>query len=65
MRGFGMGAGPAGAPLLTLAPVSLPSLVPSLVMVGRVFPKRVLVAIGLAVMATGILSGAVAVGLGL
>jgi len=61
MRGFGMGSGPAGALLLTLAPVSLPSLI----MVGRVFPKRVLVAIGAAVLATGIAAGLLAIALGL
>jgi uncharacterized protein len=61
MRGFGMGAGPAGALLLTLAPVSLPSLI----MVGRVFPKRVLVAIGASVLAAGIAAGLIATGLGL
>jgi len=61
MRGFGMGSGPAGALLMTLAPVSLPSLI----MVGRVFPKRVLVAIGAAVLAAGIAGGLLAAGLGL
>jgi uncharacterized protein len=61
MRGFGMGAGPAGALLLTLAPVSLPSLI----MVGRVFPKRVLVAIGASVLAAGIAAGLIATALGL
>jgi uncharacterized protein len=61
MRGFGMGAGPAGALLLTLAPVSLPSLI----MVSRVFHKRVLLAIGLAVLATGILGGLIAATLAL
>jgi uncharacterized protein len=61
MRGFGMGSGPAGALLLTLAPVSLPSLV----MVSRVFPKRVLAAIGGAVLLAGIVAGLAAAGLGL
>lgn len=61
MRGFGMGAGPAGALLLTLAPVSLPSLI----MVGRVFPKRVLASIGVAVLAAGLVAGVLAVALGL
>jgi uncharacterized protein len=61
MRGFGMGAGPAGALLLTLAPVSLPSLI----MVGRVFPKRVLAVIGASVLVAGIAAGFIAVALGL
>lgn len=61
MRSFGMGAGPAGALLLTLAPVSLPSLI----MVSRVFHKRVLVAIGAAVLVTGVVGGLIAAGLGL
>ena len=37
MLGFGVGAGPAGVLLMTLAPLSLPSLV----MVSKVFPWRV------------------------
>ncbi|HLY65938.1 MAG TPA: permease [Chloroflexota bacterium] len=61
MRGFGVGAGPAGALLMTLAPVSLVSLV----LVAPVFPKRVLLVIALCVVAVGILSGLVALALGL
>ena len=61
MRSFGMGSGPAGALLLTLAPVSLPSLI----MVSHVFHKRVLVAIGLAVLVTGIVGGLIAAALAL
>lgn len=58
MLASGVGAGPAGALLLTLAPLSLPSLL----MVGRVFPARVLAALtGLTVVAGlvgGVLAGA-------
>src|SRR5579862_3955979 len=61
MRGFGVGAGPAGALLMTLAPVSLVSLV----LVAPVFPKRVLLVIALCVVAVGVLSGLVALALGL
>jgi uncharacterized membrane protein YraQ (UPF0718 family) len=61
MRGFGMGAGPAGALLLTLAPVSLPSLI----MVSKVFPKRVLATIGCSVLLAGIVAGVVAASFGL
>ena len=61
MRGFGMGSGPAGALLLTLAPISLPSLV----MVGRVFPKKALVIMGVSVIVVGIAAGLIAAALGL
>jgi uncharacterized membrane protein YraQ (UPF0718 family) len=61
MRGFGVGAGPAGALLLTLAPVSAPSLV----LVSSVFPKKVLAVIGAAVFTVGIVAGLLAVALGL
>lgn len=61
MRSFGLGSGPAGALLLTLAPVSLPSLI----MVGRVFPKRALVVMGLAVFTAGLVAALIALGLGL
>ncbi len=57
MRAFGMGDGPSGALLLTLAPASLPSLL----MLSRVFPKRVLAVIALAVVAAGVLAGLAAV----
>lgn len=46
----GVGAGPAGALLLTLPALSLPSLI----MVGRHFPWRVLIALFAAVVALGI-----------
>jgi len=61
MRGFGMGAGPAGALLMTLAPISLPSIV----MVSRVFPKRALLAMALCVVAAGIVAGVAATAFGL
>ena len=61
MRGFGMGAGPAGALLLSLPAISLPSLV----MVWRVFPKRVLGLMLAATIAISILAGLLAIGLGL
>jgi uncharacterized protein len=48
-----LGAGPAGALLLTLAPLSLPSLL----MAGRVFPRAVLAAAACATAATGVLGG--------
>ena len=61
MRGFGMGAGPAGALLLSLPAISLPSLV----MVWRVFPKRVLGLMFAATTAVSILAGLLAIVLGL
>jgi uncharacterized protein len=61
MRGFGMGAGPAGALLLSLPAISLPSLV----MVWRVFPKRVLGLMLTATIALSTLAGLLAIGLGL
>lgn len=57
MLGFGMGGGPAGVLLLTLAPVSLPSLV----MVGRAFPWRLLVGLGLLTAAVGVAGGGIAI----
>lgn len=61
MRGFGMGAGPAGALLLSLPAISLPSLV----MVWRVFPKRVLGLMLAATIAVSTLAGLLAIVLGL
>lgn len=61
MLGFGMGAGPAGVLLLTLAPVSLPSLV----MVGRAFPIRLLVGLGVWTAVLGLVAGGLAVAGGL
>jgi uncharacterized protein len=59
MMNFGMSSGPASALLITLAPVSLPSLV----MVRKVFPFRVLLAVTASVAGLGILSGLVAIAL--
>ena len=61
MRGFGMGAGPAGALLMTLAPISLPSLL----MIGRVFPRGVLALVVAATVALGVLAGLLATAFGL
>jgi uncharacterized membrane protein YraQ (UPF0718 family) len=58
---FGLGAAAAGALLTTLPPVSLPSLA----MLARAFPLRILVFVAVTVFALGILSGVAAVGLGL
>ncbi len=59
LMAFGLGVGPAAALLTTLPPVSLPSLV----MVGKAVPARVLVFLGLIVAALGLVSAAIAVGL--
>jgi uncharacterized protein len=61
MLGYGVGAGPAGALLMTLAPLSLPSLV----MLARTFPTRVLLALAGLTVALGILGGLLAMALGL
>lgn len=53
LMSFGLGAGPAAALLLTLPSTSLPSLL----LVKRVFPKNVLVFVGLGVAAIGVVSG--------
>jgi uncharacterized protein len=59
MLSLGMGAGPAGALLMTLAPISLPSLV----MTRKVFPLRVIAGVVGAVVAIGVVSGLLAVAL--
>jgi len=59
MLASGVGAGPAGALLLTLAPLSLPSML----MLGRVLPARVLLALAGLTIAAGILAGLLALGL--
>lgn len=61
MLALGLGGGPAAALLMTLPPVSLPSLA----MLGRSFPARVLVAIAVAVVGFGVLGGALAALLGM
>lgn len=60
LMALGLGVGPAAALLTTPPPVSLPSLV----MLGKSIPVRVLIFIAVSVMLLGVLSGAVAVGLG-
>jgi uncharacterized membrane protein YraQ (UPF0718 family) len=61
MLALGMGGGPAAALLMTLPPVSLPSLA----MLGRSFPMRTLVVMAAAVFACGLLGGALATLLGM
>ena len=56
MLSLGMAAGPAGALLMTLPPISLPSLV----IVGRSFTPKVLAVVMVAVLAFGLVGGAVA-----
>jgi uncharacterized membrane protein YraQ (UPF0718 family) len=56
LMALGLGPGGAGVLLTTLPAVSLPSLV----MLGRVVPAKALVAVAIAVMALGLLSGVVA-----
>jgi len=57
---YGMGAGPAGALLATLPAISLPSLM----MVSRHFPRRVLIFVAGSVCVIGILAGLAAAALG-
>lgn len=59
LMSFGLGTAPAAALLMTLPPVSLPSLV----MVGKALPVRVVLFVAAAVAALGMLSGAAAVAL--
>jgi uncharacterized membrane protein YraQ (UPF0718 family) len=59
MLSLGMAAGPAGALLLTLPPISLPSLA----MLGKSFPVRVLASVALAVVGFGLLGGLLAIAL--
>jgi uncharacterized protein len=54
---FGLGTGPAAALLLTLPSVSLPSLL----MISKSFPKKVILFVTVSVVALGILSGIVGV----
>jgi uncharacterized membrane protein YraQ (UPF0718 family) len=60
MLSLGMAAGPAGALLMTLPPIS----VPSLAMLGRSFPPRVLAFVASAVVLFGIASGMLVVTFG-
>jgi uncharacterized membrane protein YraQ (UPF0718 family) len=59
MLALGMGVGPAGALLMTLAPISLPSMA----MLAKSFPPRVLALVGAAVVLFGVAGGALAVAL--
>ncbi|HZZ66616.1 MAG TPA: permease [Phenylobacterium sp.] len=61
MLALGLGVGPAGALLMTLPPVSLPSLA----MVAPSFPPRILAMVAGAVVLFGIAGGALAIALGL
>ncbi|CAB3758428.1 permease [Paraburkholderia humisilvae] len=61
MLALGMGVGPAGALLMTLPPIS----VPSLVMLARSFRARMLAIVAAAVVGLGVVSGLLAVALGL
>lgn len=60
MLSLGVGAGPAGALLMTLPPVSAPSLA----MLARAFPPRVLVMVAAGVVVFGLVGGAAALALG-
>ena len=60
MLALGVGVGPAAALLMTLAPVSLPSLV----MAKKVFSLRTLAIVGASVVMVGIAAGVLAVRLG-
>ncbi|MDD9270905.1 permease [Paenibacillus sp. GCM10023248] len=53
LMSFGLGTGPAAALLLTLPAVSLPSLL----MISRSFPKKVILMVTVSVIGLGILSG--------
>jgi uncharacterized membrane protein YraQ (UPF0718 family) len=55
MMSFGLGGGPAAALLLTLPPVSLPSLL----MIYRAYPRKVMLFVTGSVVAIGIMSGIV------
>lgn len=60
MLSLGMGVGPAGALLMTLPPIS----VPSLAMLAGSFRSRVLLVVTVSVVAFGMVGGLMAVGLG-
>ncbi len=59
MLALGVRAGPAGALLMTLPPISLPSMA----MLARAFPPRVLAAVGAMVVLFGLAGGALAIAL--
>jgi hypothetical protein len=60
MLSLGVGAGPVGALLMTLPPISLPSMA----MLSRSFPPRILAVVAGAVILFGLAGGALAVALG-
>jgi uncharacterized membrane protein YraQ (UPF0718 family) len=60
MLSLGVGAGPAGALLMTLPPISLPSMA----MLSRSFPPRILAVVAVAVVLFGLAGAALAVVLG-
>jgi uncharacterized membrane protein YraQ (UPF0718 family) len=60
MLSLGIGAGPAGALLMTLPPISLPSMA----MVSRAFPPHILALVAGVVVLFGLAGGALAVALG-
>ena len=60
MLALGMGVGPAGALLMTLPPISLPSMA----MLARSFPPRILAVVAAAVVLIGVAAGGLAVALG-
>jgi uncharacterized membrane protein YraQ (UPF0718 family) len=59
MLALGVGVGPAGALLMTLPPIS----VPSMAMLSRSFPPRILAVVGSAVVLFGVIAGLLAIGL--
>lgn len=59
MLALGLGAGPAGALLMTLPPISLPSLA----MVGRALSLRILAMVSLGVVLFGLIGGGIAAAL--
>jgi uncharacterized membrane protein YraQ (UPF0718 family) len=60
MLSLGVGAGPAAALLMTLPPISFPSMA----MVARSFPPRILALVGAVVLLSGVIAGAAAIALG-
>jgi uncharacterized membrane protein YraQ (UPF0718 family) len=60
MLALGVGVGPAAALLMTLPPISLPSMA----MLYRSFPPRILAAVGAGVVAFGLIGAAAALALG-
>jgi uncharacterized membrane protein YraQ (UPF0718 family) len=59
MLALGVGVGPAGALLMTLPPISLPSMA----MLARSFPPRILAAVAAGVVLFGLAGGALAIAL--